>query len=154
MGTINKFNGQYRFLSNFYKCKVVYNGIEYPSSEHAFQAQKVNSDILKIEISKMAEPNDAKTYANKLRCRDGWHQVKVGVMYEIVKAKFMQNEDLKEKLLATGDLELIEGNHWGDIFWGQNNTTWNGENHLGKILMQLRDELRHGDAGGLVELFG
>lgn len=72
--------------------------------------------------------------------RPDWEEVKYDVMYEIVKAKFIQNPDLKEKLLSTGDEYLVEGNHWGDRTWGQVNGV--GKNWLGKILMKVREELK------------
>ena len=71
--------------------------------------------------------------------RSDWEEVKNKVMYEIVLAKFTQNSDLKEKLLATGDEHLEEGNTWGDTIWGTVDGV--GENRLGKILMRVRDEL-------------
>lgn len=61
-------------------------------------------------------------------------------MEEIVRAKFSENETLKNMLLATGDAELKEGNTWNDTFWGIDQKTGSGENHLGKILMKIRDE--------------
>lgn len=63
-------------------------------------------------------------------------------MEEVVRAKFTQNEDLKALLLATGDSVLEEGNTWHDIFWGVETRTRKGENHLGRIMMQVREELR------------
>lgn len=69
-----------------------------------------------------------------------WEEVKDKVMYEIVLAKFTQNPDLKEKLLATGDEHLEEGNTWGDTTWGTVNGI--GENRLGIILMKVRKELQ------------
>ena len=63
-------------------------------------------------------------------------------MYEIVKAKFEQNEDLRKRLINTGDEELIEGNTWGDKIWGK--VKGEGQNNLGKILMRVRKELREG----------
>ena len=74
--------------------------------------------------------------------RPDWEKVKNGIMEEIVCAKFTQHTDLAEKLLATGDRVLVEGNHWGDTFWGVDTRTGQGENHLGKILMKVREELR------------
>ena len=62
-------------------------------------------------------------------------------MYEIVKAKFTQNEALTQKLLQTGDMPIEEGNAWNDTFWGVDIRTGEGENHLGEILMQVRKEL-------------
>ena len=75
------------------------------------------------------------------RLRGDWEEVKDNIMYEICKAKFTQNEDLKEKLLATGNDILEEGNTWGDRVWGTVNGV--GENRLGKILMRVREELRN-----------
>lgn len=72
--------------------------------------------------------------------RSDWEDVKFDVMYDIVKAKFTQNEDLKRKLLDTEGYYLEEGNNWGDKIWGVVNGV--GENHLGKILMRVRNELK------------
>jgi len=62
-------------------------------------------------------------------------------MYEICKAKFSQNTELKKRLLSTGNEHLEEGNTWGDKIWGTVNGI--GENRLGKILMRIREELRN-----------
>ena len=78
----------------------------------------------------------------RVKLRPDWEQVKVGLMEEIVRAKFTQNEDLKQRLLATGDKRLAEGNTWGDTFWGVDLRSGRGENHLGRILMRVRDELK------------
>ena len=69
-----------------------------------------------------------------------WDSVKTNWMYEICKAKFSQNEELKSKLLSTGTEYLEEGNTWGDEVWGTVNGV--GENRLGKILMKIREELK------------
>ena len=74
--------------------------------------------------------------------RKDWEQVKDRIMEEIVRAKFSQNEELKEQLLATGDAQLVEGNRWNDRYWGVDIRSGVGENHLGKILMKVRSELR------------
>ena len=74
--------------------------------------------------------------------RPDWEEVKVGIMEEIVRAKFTQHPELAARLLATGDKVLVEGNHWGDTCWGVDTRTGQGENHLGKILMKVREELR------------
>ena len=67
-------------------------------------------------------------------------EVKDQIMYEIVLNKFSQNEELREKLIATGDEYLAEGNTWHDTYWGVCNGK--GKNKLGKILMQVREELK------------
>ena len=73
--------------------------------------------------------------------RPDWEAVKVGIMEEIVRAKFIQHPELAARLLATGDKVLVEGNHWGDTFWGVDTRTGQGHNHLGRILMKVREEL-------------
>ena len=77
-----------------------------------------------------------------MQLRADWEDVKLSIMEDIVRAKFTQNEDLKQLLLATGDLVLEEGNTWHDTFWGVDVKTQEGENHLGRILMRVRQELR------------
>lgn len=83
---------------------------------------------------------DAKKLGKLVTIRPDWDEIKVEVMYEIVKAKFHYNPDLREMLLATEDAELIEGNWWGDTFWGV--CKGQGLNNLGKILMRVRDEYK------------
>ena len=65
-------------------------------------------------------------------------------MEEIVRAKFYQNPQLAEKLIATADRKIVEGNTWHDTFWGVDAATGKGENHLGVILMKIREELING----------
>ena len=137
MNIINAFRKEYFFLSNFYKCNVTYNGITFNSSEAAFQAQKCPARAR--EFSKL-DASDAKAMGRHVTLRRDWESVKDNIMYEIVKAKFTQNETLKEKLLATGDSELVEGNDWNDKYWGVCNGV--GKNMLGKILMRVRTELK------------
>lgn len=84
--------------------------------------------------------DESKHYCRTLPLRADWEDVKLDIMHEVVKAKFEQNEELKEKLLATGDAYLEEGNWWWDRYWGV--YQGEGENHLGKILMRVRAELR------------
>ena len=137
MNIINAFRKEYFFLSNFYKCNVTYNGITYNSSEAAFQAQKCPARAR--EFSKL-DASDAKAMGRYVTLRRDWESVKDNAMYEIVKAKFTQNETLKERLLATGDSELVEGNDWNDKYWGV--CKGYGKNMLGKILMRVRTELK------------
>lgn len=138
---INDFRGKYYFLSNFYEAPVTYKGITYRNNEAAFQAQKV-SDLGKQKEFSYLNPSEAKKKGRhvKLRKDVDWDSVKTGFMHEIISAKFEQNEDLKIKLLATGDEHLEEGNTWGDRIWGTVNGV--GENRLGKILMKVREELK------------
>lgn len=139
--SINFFRGKYHFLSNFYEAPTEYNGLCYHNNEAAFQAQKCLSDEEKQMFLEL-EGGQAKRLGRRVSLRSDWEEVKVTIMEEIVRAKFTQNPDLKEMLLATGNKKLIEGNTWNDTFWGVSLKTGNGKNHLGNILMKVREELR------------
>ena len=135
---INKFRGKYYFLSNFYETPVTWNGLTYLNNEAAFQSAKSFSDR---ECFTNLDPSSAKKLGRKVQLRSDWENVKDDVMYEICKAKFSQNTELKKRLLSTGNEHLEEGNTWGDKIWGTVNGI--GENRLGKILMRIREELRN-----------
>jgi ribA/ribD-fused uncharacterized protein len=139
---INEFRGDYAFLSNFYPAPISYMGQTYANNEAAFQAQKTLSarEQRKFCIFRMHNPSDAKKLGRDLTLRPDWEKVKVRFMYEICMCKFMQNPELRDKLLATGESTLVEGNNWGDYFWGKVNNC--GENQLGIILMDVRAKLQ------------
>lgn len=133
---INKFVRQYRFLSNFYPSEVYWEGIKYPSVEHAYQSAKTISPFDKRVIELCKTPGEAKRYGGRVHLRKGWENIKLFIMEDLVNQKF-KNPKLQQLLFATGNEELIEGNDWGDTFWGVCNSV--GQNHLGKILMAVRD---------------
>jgi len=139
---INQFKDQYGFLSNFHMSEVVYEGISYPSAEHAYQAAKSLSETERRFIGKLETPRKAKSAGKKIKLRSDWKLIKDQVMEEIVRAKFAQHKNLRISLLKTGTTKLIEGNTWGDLYWGADLSTGEGRNQLGKILMQIRNELR------------
>lgn len=132
---------RYSFLSNFYEARVEYGGLVYGSNEAAFQAQKCMTEEEKIPFTEYG-PGKSKGVGRRIRLRPDWESVKIGIMEEIVRAKFTQHPELTAKLLATGDMILVEGNYWGDTCWGVDTRTGQGENHLGKILMKIREELK------------
>lgn len=136
---INEFRGKYYFLSNFFNAPVTYDGITYQNNEAAYQSAKVLDKPARKEFSKLS-PGVAKRKGRSVKLRSDWEKVKFDIMYEICLAKFTQNEELKNKLLATGDRYLEEGNQWGDKFWGT--VHGDGQNKLGTILMLIREELR------------
>ena len=140
-GRIDQFIDEYFFLSNFYEVPVKYDGILYLNSEAAFQAQKAEEYETRKEYSNL-DPNCAKRKGIKEKLRKDWEQVKDRLMKEIVIAKFEQHPDLKAKLLATGNRELVEGTTWNDTYWGINIHTGEGKNQLGKTLMEIREEFR------------
>lgn len=133
MKGIRRFEGEYRFLSNFYLCMVPY-GLVYPSVENAFQAQKTKDKEEREEFLAIS-PARAKQLGRQLDIRPDWEAVKENLMIDLLMIKF-HNVDLKQKLLATGDAELVEGNWWGDEVWGVCNGR--GQNLLGKCLMAVR----------------
>ena len=136
---ITFFTGKYFFLSNFYPCRVLYEGIEYDSTEHAFVAAK-SEDVRDREyIATIGSAGKAKQYGRRLILRPGWDSMRIQVMRDIVSIKFSSPGYLHNALLDTGDEELVEGNYWGDTFWGQC-PIGTGENNLGKILMEIRSE--------------
>ena len=141
MGTIDSFKGENAFLSNFYNAPVCYDGITYKNSEAAFQAQKTENREDRFAFADLSA-RDAKRLGRSVKLRKGWSDMRVYIMSEIVHAKFEQNPDLAEKLLATGNDALIEGNTWNDKFWGVDSRTGEGQNMLGNVLMGVRTTLR------------
>lgn len=137
MEIIDRFTGDYYFLSNFYNAPVLYSGLLFQNAEAAFQSAKCPG---RMEEFCHLNPSAAKRIGRKVKLRTEWNEVSGQVMYEVCKAKFTQNDDLRRKLKDTGNAILIEGNSWGDHIWGVCNGF--GENRLGKTLMRIRDELR------------
>lgn len=137
--TIGHFAGEFRFLSNFYPCTIEYEDSLYGSVEHAYQAAKTLYPEERHTILMAPTPGYAKRLGRQVRLRVDWEQVKLDVMLELLRRKFAK-EPLKGKLLATGDARLVEGNTWGDRFWGV--SYGYGLNHLGNLLMRVRDECR------------
>ncbi len=138
--TIDEFQGEYRFLSNFWPAEIEFEGIRYPSVEHAYQAAKSLNTEDRRRIAAISDPAEAKRAGRALSLRPDWETAKFEVMEVCVRAKFMTHPDLRAKLLATGNAELVEGNAWGDRVWGV--YEGQGENRLGKILMRVREECR------------
>lgn len=139
--TIDRFFGSYRFLSNFWPVTIEFDGDLYPSVENAYQAAKFPAGLARAFMFSCT-PAEAKRFARKAILGEQWHERKVAVMTKLVQQKFAPGGDLAQKLIDTGDAELIEGNSWGDRFWGVCNGE--GENYLGRILMLIRSGLNAG----------
>lgn len=139
---IKGFFGVYRPFSNFDTTPFEIDGITFKSGEHAFQAHKAtDTDTTWFEAIRGAEtPSEAKRLGRQGTLRPDWEQVKLSVMKKVLLNKFGQNAVLKELLLSTGDKYLEETNDWRDTFWGVCNGT--GRNMLGRLLMEVRGELR------------
>lgn len=145
---------EHRFLFNFYEVDVEYNGVIFPSSEHAYMSAKSDEEIehngrtfLWKEFCRRPDikPSTIKGESRFLTVPENWDKIKVSIMYLCLISKF-RNPLLRDRLIATGDENIQEGNWHGDIFWGvdlrQNPNV--GENNLGRLLMKVRDEIRRG----------
>jgi ribA/ribD-fused uncharacterized protein len=142
---IDKFEGKYAFLSNFYASIVQEDGITYPTIEHYFQAQKTLNPFERKEIAATATPGQAKRAGRNVTLREDWEEVKDSVMLQGLRLKF-DIEELANMLLETGDAYLEEGTTWHDNTWGNCSCpkceNIPGQNRLGTLLMQVRQELR------------
>lgn len=141
MDTINGFQGEYRFLSNFYPCRITFYGLTFTSVEAAFQAAKC-ADPQQRRMFCDLSAADAKRLGRSVALRQDWEQRKPTIMYNLLVHKFYENPELLGKLLATGPALLVESNTWHDNLWG--NCTCKrcshieGKNMLGRLLMEIR----------------
>ena len=131
---IERFADDHEFLSNFYPSLVYFEEIIYPSVEHGYQAAKFSGMGMRAVIAAMT-PGQAKRTGRKATLPADWDFKRIEIMRYLLFQKFT-DPDLRRMLLETGDAELIEGNNWGDTFWGVSNGI--GENQLGKLLMEVR----------------
>lgn len=155
---IDLFREEYEFLSNFYPAKMEFEGITYYSAEAAYQAQKCKNPEEKIRFANMYA-DQAKRYGRKVEVRKDWDDIKIDVMRRVVTEKFLQHPRLAVRLVETGDKPLKEGNYRHNVFWGVDYRTGEGENHLGKILMELRTKYKaegipKGEKEHSVKVFG
>lgn len=140
MTVIREFNGEYRWLSNFWPVLIKVEGITYHHVEGAYMAMKTTSIEERRDIALMVNPGMAKRAGKQVTLRPNWDKMKVRVMYNLLKLKFAPGSDLASKLLATEDILLVEGNNWNDTFWGV--CRGQGQNRLGLLLMRVRNELK------------
>lgn len=140
MNEIKGFQGSHRFLSNFYPCRLEFGGLTYTSSEAAYQAQKTLDEKLREEFTTL-NAREARKKGRQIKIREDWDYENLNVMYRILRIKFT-DASLRKMLLDTEGSYLEETNYWHDTFWG----VYNGEgwNHLGRLLMIVRDEIKEG----------
>lgn len=142
---IDCFDGKFAFLSNFYPSPMTVDGIIFPTVEHLFQAAKTVSLVEREKIAAATTPGQAKRLGRNVILCDNWEEIKDDVMLNALRLKFAILP-LREKLLATGNEELVEGNTWHDNIWGNCSCDRckkiEGQNKLGKLLMQVREEIR------------
>ena len=135
---IDRFEGPHSFLSNFYPSEVRYEADVYPTVEHAFQAAKTLDASERARVRDAQSPALAKRLGRKVALRSDWERIKVDIMRQLLVQKF-ESPELAEALRTTVGHDLIEGNTWNDRFWGV--CRGRGQNHLGRLLMEIRARL-------------
>lgn len=152
-GVVKEFRGEYDFLSNYYPCQFKWRNHHFRSSEQAFAYAKTfcatptSQESFQRGILRAGTPGEAKQLGRNVPLTDVsvWDSMKIQYMREIVHAKFSQVPGLVGKLLNTGAMMLVEGNDWGDMFWGR--YQGKGYNHLGVILTEERGYWLHHELG-------
>lgn len=145
-GAIVSFSKEHRFLSNFFPCIVYKDDITYPTVEHFYQAMKSVDTDVHTRVACMNSPAEAKSFgkivsAGQYSPRPDWPEVKLKIMTEGLVQKFAPRTKLANDLISTDGYLIIEGNNWGDNFWGVNFESVIGENKLGILLMRIRQKL-------------
>lgn len=137
---IIRFRGEFSFLSNFYTTDVYYDDVKYPSVENAYQAAKCNN-IADRSMYENCTASESKALSKIHDRRRNWNVIKEDIMRDLVYQKFTNNLHLQQRLLATSEVNISEGNLHGDTFWGVDLRTGKGSNRLGYILMDVRSDL-------------
>jgi ribA/ribD-fused uncharacterized protein len=141
MNMIDHFDGDFKFLSNFYPSEVELSNIMFPTVEHAYQAAKTDDWDERAKMSLIPTAGQAKRAGQKLKLKQDWHLHKRRIMEDLLIQKF-KHPELRALLMATEGHDLVEGNYWGDTYWGIYNGK--GHNYLGKILMSIRNGISMG----------
>ena len=133
---------EYFYLCNFYMRDMEYKGRYFTNAEAAYQAEKCINDEDKDAFALgglFSDPTPARDHGQEVPIVDDWDDRRVEIMYDVIKEKFLQNPDLALRLLKTSPCLITKGDRFGDTFWGL--TQNGGENHLGNILMYIRDNV-------------
>lgn len=138
---IGFYEREYYVFSNFSAFAIMWKGKYCMTTEHAYHTEKFEDEIMKEEIRKTMSAHDSQKLSHiyKDKYKKDWGHVKVGIMKEILHEKVRQHPYVMKKLLESGDRELIEDS-WRDDFWGWGPNK-DGQNMLGKLWMQVREEL-------------
>lgn len=138
---IETFTGRNRFLSNFFR----HDGRI--TAEHLFQSMKTTDPEWQLHILTSETPGEAKIRGREVPLREDWEEIKDNVMWLVLQVKFRPGSECRERLLDTGDAELIEGNWHGDSYWGFDFRSQAGHNVLGQLLMELREAIKEEENG-------
>ena len=141
---IKGFFGEFRWLSNFHRCEIYFDGFMFPSTENAYVYAKmdiatIDEVIFKDTLEKLlvCSPAESKKLGRTFPLREDWELIKFDVMSAVVFDKFYRHVELRKQLLSTGYKHIEETNHWKDVYWGV--CDGKGHNQLGKIHMAIRD---------------
>jgi ribA/ribD-fused uncharacterized protein len=137
---IKGFFYEYRWLSNYHDCDIFWMGLHFKNTEAAYQASKC-SEISNAKVFQTMSGLEAKKHSHTFVARRYWDKMRYNIMAQLVFQKYLIHQDLREKLLATGDMYIEETNYWDDTFWGVCNGV--GENNLGKITMATREYFKN-----------
>jgi len=137
---ILEFQDEYRFLSNFYPSIIIVGDLRFGTVEHYYQSAKTNDQDWFLKIAWAKSPGQAKKLGRQAPVREDWIQVRDKFMLQGLRYKFQQNDKLMKKLLDTKNALLVEGNRWGDIYWGFDLREGIGQNRLGQMLMFIRHQ--------------
>lgn len=142
--TIQFYEREYYMFSNFSSFAIMWKGHFCLTSEHAYQTEKFEDESVKDIIRKTMSAHDSQkvSHEHKDKYRNNWYEIKTGIMKEVLYEKVRQHPYVKKKLLESGDKMLIEDS-WRDNFWGWGPNK-DGANHLGKIWMEIREEIKGG----------
>lgn len=133
---------EFRFLSNFHPCRIVGpDGTWWKSAEHYFFALAAANPEDSEKIAEMWHPAEVKKFSRTMKKTDDWHQRKDSAMLDVTRLKYEPESELAQMLLMTDGFDLIHFAPWGDVYWGVGKDM-KGENRQGKILMQVREELK------------
>lgn len=142
---IKFFKDDYGFLSNFAPAEVVFEMHSYPTVEHAYQAAKTEDQRERIMIVCAQSPGKAKKIGGSVTLRADWHEVKDEIMLSLLRQKFTPGNVDGQRLVETAGNTIIEGNYWHDNYWGicycKKCNGELGQNKLGTMLMQIREEI-------------
>ncbi len=143
MKTIKTFDDEFFFLSNFYQSKFYYDGQMWKTVEHFYQAHKATNMGDLMTVANAETPSKAKKLGREIKCRDDWEEIKDKIMFTGLQYKFNCHTDLRDKLVDTSPMILIEGNKWHDNYWGVCSCEQCKDkeklNKLGEMLMRIRD---------------
>lgn len=141
LGIIPEFTDEYSFLSNEYQFETNLGGRTYQSLEHAYHSEKSNDPSWKDYCSKKTTKiKDLRKACLAIVFRNDWNKIKLDLMAYLLLQKFVENEDMKQRLIDTSPKILLNGNFNGDKYWGFCLKEERGENMIGNMLMQIRNK--------------